>query len=176
MWQVLKDSWIMLGALVGITAAAVVFLYVPQGEKLDELRAAMTVQELELSGDAARAAVVPTLLSRVESMKLRYKDFDRRLPKRKELGGFLRDISGRLKQGDLSNQLIEPGNPSREELFHTLPIIMRFKGAYLSLAAFLQRINQMERVTRVHTLKIKRAEDGDDLDIELQMNIYFTES
>ncbi len=176
MLQMLKDSWIILGALVGATGAAVFFVYMPQGKKLDELRTAMVVQELDLSGDAARAAVVPTLLKRVEAMKLRYKDFDRRLPKRKELGGFLRDISGQLKQGDLSNQLIEPGNPSREELFHTLPIIMRFKGAYLSLAAFLQRIDQMERLTRIHTLRIDRDKEGNELDIELEMNIYFTES
>ena len=109
-------------------------------------------------------------------MKLQYKDFGRRLPKRRELGGFLREISGHLNQGDLSNQLIEPGNPSREELFHTLPIIMRFKGSYLSLAGFLQRIDKMERLTRVQTLKITREKQGDSLDIELQMNIYFTES
>jgi len=176
MWRMMKDSWIVLGVLTGVVAAAVVFMYVPQGKRLDELRTAIATQELELSVNAAKAAVVPNLLQRIESMKLRYKDFDRRLPKRRELGGFLREISGRLNQEDLSNQLIEPGNPSREELFHTLPIIMRFKGSYLALASFLKRIDRMERLTRVQTLKIARDKKGGGLDIELQMNIYFTES
>lgn len=175
-WRMMKDSWVVLGTLAGVVTAAVVFVYVPQGKRLDELRTALTTQELALAADATKAAVVPALLRQVESMKLRYKDFDRRLPKRRELGGFLRDISGHLNQGDLSNQLIEPSNPSREELFHTLPIIMRFKGSYLALAGFLQRIDKMERLTRVQTLKIAREKTGNDLDIELQMNIYFTES
>ena len=176
MLRMMKDSWIVLGVLAGLVSAAVVFMYVPQGKRLDELRTAIATQELELSANAAKAAVVPALLRQVESMKLRYKDFDRRLPRRRELGGFLREISGHLNQEDLSNQLIEPGNPSREELFHTLPIIMRFKGSYLALASFLKRIDRMERLTRVHTLKIAREKKGGGLDIELQMNIYFTES
>ncbi len=176
MWRMMKDSWIVLGVLTGVVATAVVFLYMPQSKRLDELRTEITTQELALAADATKAAVVPSLLREVESMKLQYKDFGRRLPKRRELGGFLREISGHLNQGDLSNQLIEPGNPSREELFHTLPIIMRFKGSYLSLAKFLQRIDKMERLTRVQTLKITREKEGDSLDIELQMNIYFTES
>lgn len=176
MWRMMKESWIVLGLLTGVVATAVIFLYRPQSRMLDELRTGITTQELALAADAKKAAVVPSLLREVESMRLQYKDFGRRLPKRRELGGFLRDISGHLNQGDLSNQLIEPGNPSREELFHTLPIIMRFKGSYLSLAGFLQRIDKMERLTRVQTLKITREKDGDSLDIELQMNIYFTES
>lgn len=176
MWRVMKESWIVLGVLTGVMATAVIFLYGPQGKRIGELRTAITRQELALATDATKAAVVPSLLREIESMKLQYKDFGRRLPKKRELGGFLREISGHLNHGDLSNQLIEPGNPSREELFHTLPIIMRFKGSYLALAGFLQRIDKMERLTRVQTLKITREKEGDSLDIELQMNIYFTES
>ena len=53
---------------------------------------------------------------------------------------------------------------------------MRFRGSYLSLVDLLQRIDKMERLTRVQRLKITREKQGDSLDIELQMNIYFTES
>jgi Tfp pilus assembly protein PilO len=103
------------------------------------------------------------------------------LPVRQELGGFLRDISGHLGDEQFTDQLIEPGSPTREELFHTLPIIMRFKGSYLTSVDFFKRIDEMERLTRIQKLKITKVPlkgDNSDaiLDIELQLNIYFTES
>ena len=63
--------------------------------------------------DAGMAAGVPDLVRQVQGMKKRYSNFDHRLPKRKELGGFLREISSNLSEESLSNQLIEPGTPQR---------------------------------------------------------------
>ena len=172
-----KDSCIVLGVLAGLLIAAVLLVYVPQGQKLDELRAKIVTRQLSLSADATKASVVPQMLRDVEEMKRQYKNFDQRLPQRRELGGFLREISGNLERSGLADPLIEPGNPSREELFHTLPIIMRFKGSYLSLADFLKRIDAMERVTRVRRINALRdKKKNGELDIELRMNIYFTES
>lgn len=172
-----KDSLIILLVLVGLLIGAVFVVYAPQGRKLDELRASIVTRQLGLSSDAVKASVVPQMLREVEKMKAQYKNFDQRLPKRRELGGFLREISQNMGNEDLTNPLIEPGNPTREELFHTLPIIMRFKGSYLSLASFLKRIDAMERVTRIKRLYIARDQkESDELDIELRMDIYFTES
>jgi len=103
------------------------------------------------------------------------------LPGRQELGGFLKNISTHLGDEKFSDQLIEPGSPTREDLFHTLPIIMQFKGSYLNSVDFLKRIDEMERLTRIQKLKIKRKpadrdQDHAKLDMELQLNIYFTES
>ena len=106
----------------------------------------------------------------------RYANFDRRLPKRQELGGFLRQISNDLVLEKLVTQLIDPGNPTREELYHTLPINMQLRGSYLSLASFLEQLERMERLTRVGKLKISSDPQDDKLKIEMQMNIYFTES
>jgi Tfp pilus assembly protein PilO len=131
---------------------------------------------IALEADGQKAFVVPELLRQVEVMKGKYKDFDRRLPKRQELGGFLREISEGLSQENLTNQTIEPGRPAQEDLFFTLPIVMKFRGSYLSLARFLERIDAFERLTRVQKLDIMPGGEGGALDITVQMNIYFTES
>lgn len=177
MSDIMKDSCIVLGVLVGLLVIAVLVVYAPQGQKLDELRASIVTRQLGLSTDATKASIVPQMLQEVEEMKKKYKNFDQRLPQRRELGGFLREISQNMGHSGLADPLIEPGNPSREELFHTLPIIMQFKGSYLSLAEFLKRIDAMERVTRVRRINVAREKKkSGELDIELRMNIYFTES
>jgi len=171
-----KDTWVVLGVLVVMVAATFVLVYMPQGRKLDNLRNQLTAQKESLKSDAKEASVVPSIHLQVQQMRSRYRGWNRKLPKQKELGHFLREISTELTYENLSSQVIEPGKPTREELFHTLPIIMRFNGSYLSLTSFLKRIYRMERLACVQRIKVSKAPDKKDVDIELQLNIYFTES
>ncbi len=97
------------------------------------------------------------------------------MPQSKELAGFLTEISAILASEQITNQSIEPGDPVREELYHTLPIIMKFEGSYLSLASLLKRIDEMERLTRVQKMAIKTDDNSKSVNIELHMNIYFAE-
>lgn len=168
----------MLGILAAMVIGFMAVVYIPQRLRLEEIRGKIATEKNQLASDGQKAAVIPEMLRQVQDLKKVYKNFDRRLPKRQELGGFLREISGHMAEEQLSDQLIEPGNPTPEDLFHTLPIIMRFKGSYLSLGSFLKQLETMERLTRVQKLIIdsENKEKEGILDIELQMNIYFTES
>ena len=171
-----RDNLVMIGVLATIVVATIVLVYGPQVRALDRLQTDIASQRLLFAKDSQRASVVPDLARQVEELKSRYKDFDRRLPKSRELGGFLREISSDLSGERLEDLMINPGNPTREELFHTYPIVLKFRGSYLSLVGFLERVSEMERATRVQNLKISRSADDAALNIELQLNIYFTES
>ncbi len=183
-----RDSVIALVLLLAGVAAAVLFVYIPQDKELDKLQARIVTRKRDIEEQTSRASVVPKLLRETQAMKAQYKNFDRRLPQQKELGGFLKEISQNLASQNFSNEVIEPGRPQRETLFNTLPIIMKFKGSYLDLGKFLDQINKMERLTRVQRLTINGPQpdagtadsgaktpraDRNELEIELQLNIYF---
>jgi Tfp pilus assembly protein PilO len=179
--QKTRDNLIVIGVLLAAVGVATAVVYVPQQRKLRALQAEISREKLKLAETAKQTAAVPQLIRQVDQMKKRYSNFGRRLPQQRELGGFLREISENLAQERLADQTIEPGSPTRAELFHTLPIVMRFHGSYLSLASFLQRLDEMERLTRVQRLVIRgsntaTAESTGKLNIEVLMNIYFTES
>lgn len=181
MSQATRDNLIIVGILLAALLGAAVLVYLPQRRQLQDLQSRIASQKLHLIDTAKKTSTVPHMVRQVEGMKKRYSNFDRRLPKRIELGGFLREISNNLSKERLSNQLIEPSSPSRAELFHTLPIILRFEGSYPALASFLKRLDRMERLTQVQKLLIHSNTrggqvDSDSLSIELLMNIYFTES
>ena len=176
-----KENWIMAGVLVTMVLIAVFAVYLPQSHQRDQINSQAVSEKLSMETDLKTCQVVPELVRQVDDMKNRYRNMDRRLPKQKELGGFLREISANLLQARLANQIIEPGKPDQEELYHTLPIMMKFEGNYLSLANFLKRIDDMERLTRVQKMSISLDRDAKDkpegsVSIELQLNIYFTES
>ncbi len=171
-----RQCWIILGAAVALVAVIVLGVYLPQHRKLGRLRTQRGTLQKALEADQAKAAVVPELLRSLEAMKGRYERFDRRLPRNKELGGFLAEIASHLSAANLADPSIEPRNPTAEELYHTLPIGMRCRGSYLELGRFLQRISQMERLTRVHSLSIRKDVKDKKLNVDMRLNIYFTES
>ena len=182
MTQADRDNLVVIGVLMGVIVATAALVYFPQQRKLRDLRSRIARQKLRLVATGKKATAVPEMLRTVQNMRQRYGDFDRQLPQRKEIGGFLREISGNLSEEALANQSIEPENPTQQKLFHTLPILLRFQGSYLSLASLLKRLEKMERLTQVQRLSItngtgaKREGVQDRLDIELRMHIYFTES
>jgi Tfp pilus assembly protein PilO len=171
-----RDGLIMGGIVVAMTAAGYAFGYLPSVHKIEQIREETATIKQSLEADGEKAVVVPELLRQVEVMKGKYKDFNRRLPQRQELGGFLREISENLSQENLANQTIEPGRPLQEDLFFTLPIVLKFQGSYPSLARFLERIDEMERLTRVQKLVIVPSAGEGVMDITVQLNIYFTQS
>jgi Tfp pilus assembly protein PilO len=173
-----KDSLIMLGILAAMVICAVVFFYVPASRKLEGTRTAIVTRKTSLEQEARQAAIVPQLLQHVNAMKARYNErWEKKLPQRVELGGFLREISENLARGELSGQLIEPGNPEQEELFHTLPITMRFEGSFGALTDFLEQLDEMERLARVRKLDVvaDTKQAPATLAVELLLNIYFTD-
>jgi len=170
-----KETMIMIAILAGLAGCAIGLVYLPQKRRLKQIQTDIAAQKAHLELEGAKAKVVPGMIRRAEQMKARYRDFDQKLPKSRELFGFLKEIGQNLAEANLSSQSIEPGTPVREELFHTLPIIMKFRGQYPELTRFLSDIDKMERLTRVQKLAIQCDGKDKDLGIVVHMNIYFTE-
>lgn len=176
MKKITQDALVMLAVVLGLGGIATLVVYRPQAAKLDQIRTDIATRTLALEEDGRKVQFLPETVRQIELMKSRNKDLDRKLPKRKELGDFLRAISENLSAAQMTNQVIEPGSPMQEEFYYTLPIEMQFKGSYLSLATFLQKIAGMERLARVQKMSISTNPQEDILNITLHMNIYFTES
>jgi len=176
MFRLTKDSLVVLGILAAGIVVTVLLVYRPQSQEVDRLQTQIASMKTSLADDAQKASVVPTMLRQVEDLRKEFSGWDRQLPTgRDDLGGFLKEIS--LAQENIVSEEMKPGKPTQEHLYHKLPIIMRFRGSYLALAKFLSRINGMERLTRVNKLVLQPAASGKEgLDVELHLNIYFTES
>jgi Tfp pilus assembly protein PilO len=171
-----KENLIMLGVVAALSAGYLLAVYRTQSETLADYKARIHEAHLQMEQDAEKARQVAPMTREIEAMKQRFnKEWDRQLPQRQELGVFLREIAGNLAQSNLSNTITQPGNPTKGSLYNRLPITMKFEGDFMSLTAFLRSIDSMSRLTRIDRLLIKPAEKEESLEIELGMNIYFTE-
>lgn len=172
-----REQILLIGATCVLAGGFLAGVFYPQHRRIREARQQIALTEQQLQSDRVRAATVPELARQVEQLKRRHRNFDRRLPKQKELGEFLREISTTILAERLTDQVIEPGSPTAGALYNVLPIIMQFDGTFGGLANFLSRIDQMERLTRIESIIIEPIEDEPGrLHVEMQLNIYFTES
>ncbi len=172
-----RDNLIVLGILAVITITYFAVVYRPQSAAADNISARTAEVKDLLESDAMQASRIPPMLREIEQMKHRYNDNDwgRRLPERQELAGFLREIASGLSHEKLTDQFIQPGNPSQNPRYSCLPITLKFEGDFMSLARFLKQIDGMTRLTRIERLMIQSDEGMKNLKVEMGMNIYFTE-
>lgn len=172
-----RDNLIVMGILTVITITYFAVVYRIQSASANEISSQRIETERHIKTDSELASRVPPMLRQIKTMKRQYNDDDwgQRLPERQELAGFLHEIASGLSQEKLTNQLVQPGNPSQTPLYNCLPITLRCEGDFLSLARFLKRIDGMTRLVRIERLVIESGEDTQKLQIEMGMNIYFTE-
>jgi Tfp pilus assembly protein PilO len=172
-----RDNLVVLGILTVITITYFAVVYRIQSAAADDVSSQRIEIKRHIETDSEMASRVSPMMRQIEKMKQRYNDEDwgHRLPERQELAGFLHEIASGLSQEKLINQFIQPGNPSQTSLYNCLPITLRCEGNFLSLARFLKRIDGMTRLVRVERLAIELGEDTQKLQIEMGMNIYFTE-
>ena len=176
--RVTKDNLVMLGILLAITAAFFLAVYRAQSGQLESVKIAVAERKRQLEAAGLKASRVPPMMREIEQMKQRYsKNWDRRLPHRQELAGFLKEIAGNLAGEHLANTITRPGAPTRGRLYNCLPINMQFEGDFLSLVGFLKRVDAMARLTRIEQLTIdpRRDDPNHALSMVMGMNIYFTE-
>ena len=172
-----RSNLIVLGIMVAITVTYVLVVFRSQSGTLEEIETRAAQRRRELESDVAKAAPIPHMVREIEAMKRRFdQDWQRRLPQRQELAAFLREISTNLSQAGLgAHATIEPGKSTHGPLYHRLPITLRLEGDFLALAGFLKRVDGMARLTRIEQLKITSMDSNQGLQIEVGMNIYFTE-
>ena len=172
-----RDNLIVLGIMAVIATTYFTVVHRIQSASARTVSDRTLEVKRLMETELAQANRVPSMIREIEQMKRRYneQEWGRRLPERQELSGFLRDIASGLSQEKLSNQFIQPGNPYQTPRYNCLPITLRFEGDFLSLARFLKRIDGMARLTRIEHMAISSGQAGEKLEIEMGMNIYFTE-
>jgi Tfp pilus assembly protein PilO len=164
---------------VGLVVAVGVFYlagYRPMNNRLETLRLQIQSKQRDLQQNQNRARNLPILAAQVRQMQGRVELYDRQFPKNPQLGEFLRDLTQISQQLSLGEWRYLHGMSKRSDGFCEMPIGMCFQGDFLNVASFLRQVEELQRKTRIKKLNLKtRNEKTGMVDVELTMNIYFSE-
>jgi Tfp pilus assembly protein PilO len=173
-----RAQWILGLSAVVILVAFYVLAYRPSTHRLETLNLQVQTKRQNLSGNRSRVQVLPEVLLAVAGTQDRLASFNKKVPRQPDIGPFITDITEIRHQAGLPNKwTIEPGVPIRGDLYREWPIALKFEGNFQSVFSFLRQAEEMQRLTRIKTLKLHSTDGGKtgQVQVELSMNIYFSE-
>jgi len=172
-----RAQWVLGLSLATLAVGFYTFVYRPNNQRLEDLRTQIQTRQRDLNSNKTRVQILPDVMRAVADMSSQLESFNKQMPKQPDLGPFINDITELSHHTSLRKVFVEPGMPQRSDLYAEWPIALKFEGDFLSAFSFLRRAEEMQRLTRVKSLKVRSADGGKtgQVQVELSMNIYFSE-
>lgn len=171
-----RIQWGLGSTMLTMVVAFYVMGYRPASQRLAALHQDIEIKQRELRDNQSRTQIRPVVEDKVRELHKKLQRFDKKLPRQQEFGQFYNDITFLGRQSALSKCFVEPAAvPRRNDRFVELPIDLRFEGDFLNVFAFLRQIDEMQRLTRVQSLKVTSKGDSGQVEVQLSMNIYYAE-
>jgi Tfp pilus assembly protein PilO len=148
-------------------------VYRPQEMQSQELTRKITAAQTNLTSDRTKTDRLPRVTSELMELKARLAGF-KKLPPNPQYGQFLRDIYSAGKEASLQKLVVTPGLAHRAELFWEQPISLTYQGNFSGVWNFIQRVENMQRLTRVRdvTIRVLNARQG-MVSVSMSVNIYY---
>lgn len=167
-----RIQWILAGGMALVVTAFIIFGYRPQSRKLAALNTQIDRCHQELSANRDQAKILSAVAIDVDRLKAKLREF-KRLPQQKELAEFINDIAQLAQQSNLKKrQIIPKGENQRGDRLLERPVQLSFEGDFASVYAFLRHIEELQRLTRIPTMKIKSQDKSGQVKVDMTMNLY----
>ena len=163
-------------AMVSLIAGFFFFGFRPNNQRRNSLRDEIAAKVGLLEANQTKAHGLTSLAVEVDRLRLKLERFNKQLPKTQWIGEFINDTAERSSQFAIKKLMHVPGLMRRTDYYSEIPIVMSFEGEFSNVFGFVRQLEEMPRLSRVKSLKIK-ARDGKpgQVDVNLAMNIYFSE-
>ena len=127
----------MLAGLLSLLAIGFyVGAYRPIIGRLNDLSLQIDAKQRQLDADQAHADELPVVALRVDKLRMRLENFDKKLPRKDDQGQFYRDIDEAGQQAGLRKLSIQPSSQQKGELYVEWPILLHFEGEFPAVATF----------------------------------------
>ena len=130
-----KDNWIVLGILGVVVTAFVGLILLPQWRHLQQAQEGIAQVVRTMDSDRAEADQFSRTKRQLAALREESEAVGRRLPPRKELAEFLKDLSTIVLAQRLENQVIQPGSTVPGPPCSRLPISCSSTAASTACAA-----------------------------------------
>lgn len=160
--------------VVGLPVAAYFLVFRPMNAEVKHLKDEIGHREsllAKLKEETARNADLERAnLEIAESIR----QIEARLPTNKEIDAIVRQVSDVAVESGLQPPSIKSAKAVPAGLYMEQPLEMETTGSFVGFRNFLSRVEKMERITRIHNMKIaEHNKDGAEVKVSFSLSIYF---
>lgn len=141
-----------------IVCVFMVFWYLPLRRKTSEIKQAKAERVLTIAMGTADAQQMPLLLEQLHELQARIGDFEASIPERRAHGGFLQRITDLMRDHNLKDELIEPGDEIEADKFTCIPVSMECKGELAQISEFYRKLQSLDRLVRIEKVTLTNDE------------------
>lgn len=156
-------DWIAVAGIIGVAAAlsaAFIFLvHQKQQEEIAQVRAddALVMADLEQAIDIKNK--IDDLRTETASIEKLVREFEERLPSKREIPTLLREFEYMAAEEDLDVEL-SPLSRNKDERKETIPYKIVARGGFHQIASFINRLERFKRYLKISNLDIGASEEG----------------
>lgn len=142
-------------AITGVILAGfVLFEYLPRHESIKSVEKARAAQALNIERAQTKKSEISILQGKAEVLKTKVCNYEKQVPRDRNLGDFLQNIADLMNQQKLSGQLIEPEKEIKSGDLQCIPVNMRCSGSLTQLFEFYKMLQKMDRLIRIDQVKL----------------------
>jgi len=158
----LSDRSLLLTA--GLAAAMlgcfIVLVYLPDSRAARTATLKLQQRQAELAEKMTRVRQLPELVDQVARLKPEYvADLDR-LPSDPRVADFLRQVADTLVAEKIAKREVVPQTERADKGFSEMPVEIKFEAPFAAAFRVLARLEALDRVSRIETLKLTSVPDG----------------
>jgi Tfp pilus assembly protein PilO len=97
----------------------------------------------------------------------------RRVPRHADGGAFLRQVTNIADAEKLAIKDFHPETPAAKAGYAEMQVTLKGRGSYASICAFIDKLNKLNRLSKVKDLTLSASDDAADYPMTATLIIYF---
>lgn len=163
---------IIIGA--AIVCVFVAFWYLPLRSRTNAIKKAKAERAMLIAKGTADARRLPLVEKQLRDLQKTFGDSESSIPGHRDLGQFLRRIADLMKEHDLKNEIVTPGEETEADKFNCIPVRMQCKGELAQISEFYHRLQSLDRLVRIEKVKLTNDENySGQVTMETEAVVYY---
>ncbi|MCA9311387.1 MAG: type 4a pilus biogenesis protein PilO [Phycisphaerales bacterium] len=168
---------IFLIILIAMPLSSYHFVFRPQNAEINEARKEIEHKELMLEQLAAATNKTADLKQANDDIAAGISTIESRLPTNKEVEVILQQVAALAVESQLELPEFKTGKQAPAAGYYEQPLEMEITGDFDDFYTFLLRLEQLDRITRIPEMEIKRTKkDNGSMQAHFTLSIYFEPS
>jgi type IV pilus assembly protein PilO len=170
--------------LLAVPVASFFYVFKPRNDEISQAKAEIAIKQARLDTLAQVAAKIDDLGLAIEQGQESIELIEAKLPSAQDVEGILKQIWDITSRNGLNVKSVKSEKPVPAALYMEQPLKVQMDGEFDGFYQFLLELENLPRITRIHQLKLERADskpgtpDEDEIPpgsmrAEFVLSIYF---
>jgi Tfp pilus assembly protein PilO len=169
-WRPDRNQLLTAGLAVALLGCFVGLVYLPNSRAAQAAARTLQERQAELAERMTQVRQLPELVDRVARMEPEYAANLARIPSEPRVAEFLRQVADTLVAENIAKREVVPQGERAAQGFMEMPVDIRFEAPFAAVYRVLARLEALERVSRVESLRLSSVPDGKGI-VHVEMKI-----